>query len=75
MGVLRICPNCNFVGDELQDFNVIGACDGNIFCTRCHTEIDEEGNIHKCNDQCTIEGRPRKFVFEEIEDLKIEVIE
>lgn len=33
------CPVCQRTGN-LDNFDVIGADDGCVFCTRCHTELD-----------------------------------
>lgn len=36
------CPECEYTG-TLDDFDVIGADEGNLFCTQCHKEFN-------CND-------------------------
>jgi hypothetical protein len=33
------CPQCNRQAD-LDGFDVLGACMGNVFCTACHCEFD-----------------------------------
>jgi hypothetical protein len=33
------CPYCNFEG-PLEDFDVLGACPGNLFCNMCGCEVD-----------------------------------
>lgn len=43
------CPNCGKSGDE-DDFDVLGACNDNVFCTDCHTEFDPDtGNLDRCD--------------------------
>lgn len=39
-GLLR-CPHCGFLGDN-DDFDVIGADDGNLFCPSCGDEVTPE---------------------------------
>ena len=33
------CPRCGYEG-ELDNFDVGGACDGQVFCPQCHQEFD-----------------------------------
>lgn len=43
------CPACGKT-DDLNGFDCLGACDDNLFCTRCHSEFDPDtGIVHECN--------------------------
>lgn len=41
---LARCPLCGFVGD-LDDFDVLGADEGNLFCNNCWNEITPEEEL------------------------------
>jgi hypothetical protein len=46
------CPQCGHA-DDLDGFDVLGACDCNLFCQQCHAEFDPDtGEIHKCTRKC-----------------------
>jgi hypothetical protein len=38
------CKWCGFSG-MLEDFDVIGACPGNLFCNQCATEFNSETGL------------------------------
>ena len=41
------CPECGFDGTLEDDFDIIGACSNNVFCTQCHQEFDPAtGELH-----------------------------
>ena len=43
------CPRCGRRARP-DAWDVIGACDDNVFCQLCHTEFDPAtGRIHRCN--------------------------
>lgn len=43
------CPKCGRESADMDDWDVIGACNGNLFCQVCHCEFDPStGAIHKC---------------------------
>lgn len=42
------CPKCGH-RDVADCFDVLGACNDNVFCTQCHCEFDpDSGKIHQC---------------------------
>ena len=43
------CPKCGHVGDW-DDYDCLGACNGNVFCNACGAEFDTvTGEIHVCS--------------------------
>ena len=48
-----ICPKCGH-SDDLDGFDVIDACNENLFCVRCHCEFNpDSGKIHEhCTTDC-----------------------
>lgn len=46
MDDLLKCGSCGFEG-TLDDFDVIGACHGNVFCNTCGTEVDSSSGEPK----------------------------
>lgn len=44
------CPSCGKTEtDNHGGWDVLGACEGNVFCTDCHCEFDPDtGTIHRC---------------------------
>jgi len=56
---LMACPECNRVmsilgeSPDYHEANVMGACDGCVFCPHCSTEIESDtGKMHEPCKEC-----------------------
>ena len=51
-GEIVKCPDCGFT-DDLNGFDVLGACASNVFCIKCHCEFNPDtGKVHRCSRRC-----------------------
>lgn len=47
------CPTCGAVGAHMY------ACDGDVWCSRCHTEVGEERRKYELDPRARAEGANR----------------